>query len=1031
MAMDYYEVLGVSKTASGDEIKAAYKQLALTKHPDKDHSNPNATAEFQKIVEAYVVLKDETKRKAYDNGKLNEMFSDDEDDDYDDYHYDPGFSGGGGGGYWCENCGTYHASSGGGGGGGGGRSRNSFASFFNAYFASQFGYGNSFFADDFDRYYYSRREERRAFRGGGGSSRRPPPSTKTPPPPLKKPDVVVDEATAVVTISWPEVEFNSSRQDMVLMFTVTGKTKPRRIWRGVGTKVSISGLDPGTYGAIIQLSSKQGIVEGRLSIENQFKIPRIATWKASDKIQITSDQSGEEQADQPFPNQSLRSRKPHQNEPPKSNPSTTAPTQQEQPNSSSAPAAEKKAAPTKPVKVDSPAQKLSKQLDAAISKRSIEQIEQLLTEIKSTPEAEAAISAGQIRSAQRILRINAAIKSVSDIAGRVENSVDISELEKAENEILELVEGLDASLFEYNLKSIRDRKEAIVSLQNEEKLIKDAVLRGELSDVSAWLRSLSKAQKREPLRLRLLSQAQNLRSISEIIEKLKEGEEDDSFGTTQLDAMERDAQAAWQQYSASASAELSRKVRVMIEEAIRDKRDQLHERTLVHLAVAPPTTENLNLLQLKFSELTLKSQLRVRSKLEDSFRARIETIVNRNSPDDYARLKHVLEVGSTLLDFESSDIGDIFAQAWANIDRYEQFFAAVKDATAAGINLTDQQRGLLLADPVAQLEKIKLEHQKRLEAQRLEEEKRAKEKLLEAQRQQEAERKRLEEEQRKRIEKLRLEQQQREAQKAEAQRLEQQRRAEALRQQELAESRRLEEQQRAETQRIEHMKRVQAQRAEQQRKQAEARRLEQKSRAEEAERVSLQQAAAARLAEQAETQRIEQMQRDEAKRLAKKQRLKQKKMERKALLQAERFAGGETEQPHFADSAGPAPQPPAPSAKKVPPPRPKVFKPVKQQVVAEDRFAPVHEWTDDSLEEPVVDAPRPPRNLKYKPKAPSPNAVASQSTEPGTQVPQSAPKQHAGPPRKQKAYKPAAAAPPTAVPADQQPLRDFNNSGWG
>jgi curved DNA-binding protein CbpA len=162
---------------------------------------------FQKIVEAYVVLKDDNKRKAYDTGTLNEMFSDDDDDD----HYDSGFSGSGA--RWCPDCGTWHF-----GGGESRRSGPSFSSFFNAYFASQFGYGNAFFAEDFDRYYFNRRDERRR---GGGSSRRPPPSTKAPPPPLKKPDASVDETMGVVTISWPNVEYDATRQDLPPQETFT------------------------------------------------------------------------------------------------------------------------------------------------------------------------------------------------------------------------------------------------------------------------------------------------------------------------------------------------------------------------------------------------------------------------------------------------------------------------------------------------------------------------------------------------------------------------------------------------------------------------------------------------------------------------------------------------------------------------------------------------------------------------------------------------------------------------------------------
>ncbi|ALD21543.1 molecular chaperone DnaJ [Hymenobacter sp. DG25A] len=63
---DYYEVLGVAKTAAGDEIKKAYRKVAIKYHPDKNPDDPTAEDKFKEAAEAYEVLSDEQKRARYD-----------------------------------------------------------------------------------------------------------------------------------------------------------------------------------------------------------------------------------------------------------------------------------------------------------------------------------------------------------------------------------------------------------------------------------------------------------------------------------------------------------------------------------------------------------------------------------------------------------------------------------------------------------------------------------------------------------------------------------------------------------------------------------------------------------------------------------------------------------------------------------------------------------------------------------------------------------------------------------------------------
>src|SRR5579871_198615 len=66
MPADYYETLGVSKSASEDEIKKAYRKLARQYHPDRNPGDKQAEAKFKEVQEAYDLLSDKDKRAQFD-----------------------------------------------------------------------------------------------------------------------------------------------------------------------------------------------------------------------------------------------------------------------------------------------------------------------------------------------------------------------------------------------------------------------------------------------------------------------------------------------------------------------------------------------------------------------------------------------------------------------------------------------------------------------------------------------------------------------------------------------------------------------------------------------------------------------------------------------------------------------------------------------------------------------------------------------------------------------------------------------------
>lgn len=82
---DYYEILGIDKNATADQIKSAYRKLALKLHPDKNPDDPEAKDKFSELNEAYSVLSDTEKRNHYDNFGFSQANS--QDDDFDPFEH--------------------------------------------------------------------------------------------------------------------------------------------------------------------------------------------------------------------------------------------------------------------------------------------------------------------------------------------------------------------------------------------------------------------------------------------------------------------------------------------------------------------------------------------------------------------------------------------------------------------------------------------------------------------------------------------------------------------------------------------------------------------------------------------------------------------------------------------------------------------------------------------------------------------------------------------------------------------------------
>jgi DnaJ-class molecular chaperone len=74
MGDSFYNILELPETASIDEIKKSYRRLSMLYHPDKNNNNPDATAKFQRINEAYEILGDQEKKNEYDVSRNNPFF---------------------------------------------------------------------------------------------------------------------------------------------------------------------------------------------------------------------------------------------------------------------------------------------------------------------------------------------------------------------------------------------------------------------------------------------------------------------------------------------------------------------------------------------------------------------------------------------------------------------------------------------------------------------------------------------------------------------------------------------------------------------------------------------------------------------------------------------------------------------------------------------------------------------------------------------------------------------------------------------
>ncbi|HKK80972.1 MAG TPA: J domain-containing protein [Prolixibacteraceae bacterium] len=130
---DYYKTLGVEKTANQDEIKKAYRKLALKYHPDKNPDDKKAEERFKEISEAYEVLRDPEKRKKYD--QLGSNWERYQYADMGDFNFSQGHSGGRRSYHFQGDINDLFGNS-----GGASFEGDSFSDFFNAFFGDMGGF---------------------------------------------------------------------------------------------------------------------------------------------------------------------------------------------------------------------------------------------------------------------------------------------------------------------------------------------------------------------------------------------------------------------------------------------------------------------------------------------------------------------------------------------------------------------------------------------------------------------------------------------------------------------------------------------------------------------------------------------------------------------------------------------------------------------------------------------------------------------------------------------------------------------------